>query len=431
MVDAMCKKRKKSKKVAIIGGGAAGMMCAATLIEKGFSGDIALFERNASLGAKVIISGGGRCNVTTGITSLDVLVTKYPRGGTFLRDALKAFGPAKIRAWFEAHDVPLREEDDRRVFPCSNNGKDIVRVFEKIFATTPTIRCLCKTSVLSVEKSDNQFCITYKDKNGTRHKLYDIVVLTTGGNAYAHTGSRGDGYAFARALGHTITPLGPSLNSFLVREAWIKELSGTSFPHARLYARRANGEKVDATGPLLLTHFGISGPAAFAFAAGVAHEKIDESAPLHVRICIDATRDYHTWQKLLIDACAADGAHTIVHILKRWMTTRFAYAMCRECGIDVEKKCAELSKKERKILAHFLGDGYSVRLYAKRPGDEFVTAGGVSLSEVSPKTCASRIACGVYFAGEILDIDGVTGGFNLTASWATGYVAGRAIVRNK
>ncbi len=419
-----------NKRIAIIGGGAAGMMCAATMVERGFDGKITLFERNGNLGAKVIISGGGRCNVTSGITDIATLKTKYPRGAQFLVPALKAFGPAKIRSWFEAHGTPLKEEVDGRVFPVSDDGHDIVHVFEQLF-TRYGVHIALNTTIKDVSRdSSGHFRVQFVDKRGRcATKRYDAVVITTGGNAYARTGSRGDGYAFARGLGHTITPLGPSLNSFLTRDSWTKELSGTSFAQARIIGQRSDGSRIMADGPVLLTHFGISGPATFAYAALIPYAHIDDRHIVKVFVRIRGDEDYWVWEERFVKIFAEKGHMTLVSILKEWMTVRFAHALCAQCDIVPTIKCAEISKPQRDKLTAFLGDGFPVIIIGRRPGDEFVTAGGVSLDEISSKTGMSRRVDGLYFAGEVLDVDGVTGGFNLTASWAMGHIVGRDITK--
>ena len=202
-------------KVAIIGGGAAGLMAAAALTEMNPSADIWLIEKNNGLGKKVIISGGGRCNVTTGIRDIRTVLTKYPRGTKFLSKAMYAFSPEAVYNWFEAHGVPMKIEEDLRAFPQSNNGEDVVRAFEDLFGDS-SVRIMLKAQVTHVEKDSAGYKITFKD--GQAPMIVDNVVLTTGGQAYRHTGSTGDGYAFAMELGHTITPLAPSLNAFTTKE---------------------------------------------------------------------------------------------------------------------------------------------------------------------------------------------------------------------
>jgi predicted Rossmann fold flavoprotein len=265
-------------KLAILGGGAAGMMAAATINEIYPEIEVFLIEKNDSLGKKVIISGGGRCNVTTGITDIKTVLSKYPRGNKFLTTAMYHFPPSEVYNWFEAHDIPLKVEQDLRVFPESNNGKDIVGVFEKIFVKSKT-KILTKHTIHQVEKIPQGFTIHFQDQSPLQ---VDKIILTCGGQAYRSTGSTGDGYEFAEALGHTITNLAPSLNSFITIEKWPKILSGVSFEEATITAQRA--KTYQFTGPFLFTHLGASGPAVFALSSLVAFEEYGPKNPLQITI---------------------------------------------------------------------------------------------------------------------------------------------------
>lgn len=389
-------------KIAIIGGGAAGMMAAATLIEADQKLEVHLFEKNNKLGTKVRISGGGRCNVTTGIRDRKLLLTKYMRGAEFLKTALGKFSPKACYEWFEERGVPLKNEEDNRVFPVSDNGDDIVAVFEKL-----PIQTHLQESVLNIEP---RFKIT-TDK---QEYEFDIVIITTGGNAFAHTGSTGDGYHFAKNLSHTITKLGPSLNSFETEQDWPKELSGLALEIAKLN---------DQEGPFLFTHFGISGPVTFAYSATIAFEDMPQTvnfAPTNL--------SFDQINQQLTEILNQNGAKQIHNVL-HFTPKRLTETLLKLSHIDPETKCAELSKDQRKSLAKNLTGSLQLTLKKRRPGDEFVTAGGVTLSEVDPNTMRSKINPNLYFAGEILDIDGVTGGFNLQSSWATGRLAAKSVLQ--
>lgn len=407
--------------IAIIWWWAAWMMTAATLAEReDFQGRILLFEKNSRLGAKVIISGGGRCNVTTGICKKQELLKHYTRGAEFLDYAFTIFGPRKVRAWFEDHGVPLKEEEDRRVFPVSDDGKDIVGVFETLFLQKK-VEIRYRESVQGIIPSvcsDGSCRGGFQITTAKETLLVSKVVLTTGGEAFSHTGSTGDGYAFARACGHTITPLGPSLNSFLTTEKWLHDLSGISFPHAVL---KRNGKNI-WPGPVLLTHFGISGPLTFVLASHSAFELVSKETPLSVSLQPDASMHYDHRDTFLKKAAVEEPKKYLKTILATKLTKRFVEALLKYVSMDPELYVSQLRKEDRTRLCHILGDGIPLTLLARRPGDEFVTAGGVSTDEVNPQTMESLITPWLYFAGELLNIDGVTGGFNLQASRATGRV---------
>lgn len=407
--------------IAIIGAGAAGLMTAATLLESHADAKIFLIEKNDGLGKKVILSGGGRCNVTTGIQEIKTVLTKYPRGGKFLSSAMYNFPPESVYQWFEAHGVPLKTEEDLRVFPQSNNGKDIVGVFEKLFRDS-NLNILLKTQVTQVTKQNDQFALTLKGEE--KPLLVNALILTTGGQAYRHTGSTGDGYAFAQGLGHTTTPLAPSLNSFFTKETWPATLSGLSFERATITAVR--NKKHSHTGPFLFTHKGISGPAVFAVSSLVAFEAYDPVHPLDVTIDLFPDQSETDLRHDLESAVIQNPKKSTLNVLAYLVSKSFAEAVCNELNLPLDKHAAELSKQDLSKIITWV-KAIPLHVIGRGAGDEFVTAGGINLKEVDPSTMRSKICPNLYFAGEILDVDGYTGGFNLQASWAMGRLAGENI----
>jgi predicted Rossmann fold flavoprotein len=405
-------------RVAIIGGGAAGMMCAATILEKHPETEIVLLDRNDGLGKKVIISGGGRCNVTTGIQDVKTVLKKYPRGEKFLTSAMYAFPPEAVFNWFQSHGVPLKTQEDARVFPKSDDGKDIVRVFEELFSRS-NVRVLLKTAVTRVEKRENTFFIHAKDQSLPLQA--DVLVLTTGGQAYRQTGSTGDGYAFAMALGHTITPLAPSLNAFFTNETWPAKISGLSFQNAKITAKCAKPKNF--TGPFLFTHKGVSGPAAFALSSLVAFETYNHELPLAIVIDLFPDETIDALRLRLDEHISENKLKNFGNVLGVFIPKSLAEIALTELFIDDTKHANEIAKKDLNKLCTWL-KAIPLHVVQRGAGDEFVTAGGVTLSEVDPSTMQSKVCPGLYFAGEILDVDGFTGGFNLQASWAAGHLAG-------
>lgn len=406
-------------KIAIIGGGAAGLMAAAAIRERAPDTEAVLIEKNNGLGKKVIISGGGRCNVTTGERDIRTVLSKYPRGGKFLNSVMRRFPPEAVCAWFEAHGVPLKTEEDLRVFPRSDDGHDIVGAFERLFENS-RVRILLNRHAVKIERQGHGYRISFKDGETLEA---DRVILTTGGQAFRHTGSTGDGYAFAEALGHRITPLAPSLNSFLTRETWPKEVSGLSFEKARLRARFL--KTYAFSGPFLFTHRGLSGPAVFALSSLVAFETYDAAKPMALSVDIfpDLSEDE------LLESLETDfrthGKKTLGNVLDFMMSKTLAEILCRELGLDQARHAGEIPKKDARRIVAWL-KAIPLHVVGRGAGDEFVTAGGVDLKDVDPITMASKISPGLFFAGEILDIDGFTGGFNLQASWAAGRAAGES-----
>lgn len=421
------------KTIAIIGGGAAGLMAAAHLVESAQGKDITihLFDKNDHLGAKVIISGGGRCNVTTGIHDIKQLLQNYPRGAKFLMSAMYKLPPPKVMEWFESHDVPLKTEEDLRVFPKSDNGKDIVNALEKTITEKPnaTIYLHLKTNVTNIEKKTG-FIIHTKKETITA----DYLLIATGGSTYRQTGSTGDGYAFAQSLSHTITELAPSLSSFMTKEDYPKDLAGVSFTQTEI-TLDSNTEKKSYTrkGPLVFTHRGMSGPAIFAISSMAAYENFTAKEPHHLTINFlpDLTKA-ELLEKLQKEA-NLHGKKEFRNFLDIFLPKSLCEVMARELikrkklpsnSAHAGQMNAEL-KKETAELIH----AFPFTIIGRSPGEEFVTAGGVSLPEVDTNTMESKICPNLYFAGEVLDIDGFTGGFNLQASWATGYLAGESILK--
>jgi len=406
-------------RIAVIGGGAAGLMAAAAIHENCPDVEAYLIEGNDGLGKKVIISGGGRCNVTTGLRDIRAVLSKYPRGGKFLNSAMRRFPPEAVFAWFEAHGVPLKIEEDLRVFPQSDDGHDVVGAFVRLFEDS-NVRVLLKRRVVRVERAGEGYRLHFKDGQTLEA---DRLILTTGGQAFRQTGSTGDGYAFAESLGHKITPLAPSLNSFFTKETWPKDVSGLSFEKARLKTRF--GKAYEFTGPMLFTHRGVSGPAVFALSSLVAFEDYDAAHPMDLRIDLFPDLAEDGLLKKLEGLFREHLKKTLGNVLDFLMSKSLALALCGELGLDPEARAAEISKKDARRIVGWL-KGIPLQVVGRGAGDEFVTAGGVDLKDVDPKTMQSKLSPGLFFAGELLDIDGFTGGFNLQASWAAGRVAGES-----
>ena len=421
-----------TKKIAIIGWWAAGMMAAATLIESSYDGEVHLFEKNSSLGSKVIISWGGRCNVTTWYYRRKDLESKYVRGAHRVREAIGQFGARKIYERFEDHGVPLKTEPDMRVFPVSDNGKDIVSVFERILQSKKS-HIHYKAGIENIEYKKDPETSSGWQINEWQFELttsqwksfFDTVIIATGGNAYSHTWSTGDAYVWARELWHTVTPLWPSLNSFLSRDKWTHELSGIAFQNAKLEVM-IWWQKKESIWPVLLTHFWLTWPATFIVAAYSAFETIDGNHPLEISLSIDGDKTSADRHDIFLQASKEYSRKQITTILKQylpdrivslWNTQLFANQLDQEIGL--------LSKNLRWQIVDML-TAWKFVIVGRRPGDEFVTAGGVSLDEVDSKTMMSKIVPWLFFAWEVLDVDGVTGWYNLTSSWATGRLAGKS-----
>jgi predicted Rossmann fold flavoprotein len=414
--------------VAIVGGGAAGMMAAASAVEARPDVSVTLFERNPRLGAKVIISGGGRCNITTGDSDIRRVLSRYPRGHRWLRHAMHSFSPQAVVRWFEERGVPLKVEPDLRVFPVSDNGRDVVGAFERDF-DRHSVDVRLRETIVSIEREPGGgfFVATA----GGWSSRFDAVVITTGGAAFRHTGSQGDGYRFASALGHEVTPLYPSLNAYVVRESWAHQLAGLSFADALLQipVREPGGMAYRFRGPFLFTHAGITGPAVFALCSLAATETYSHDRPMPLTINLLPDLSVPAIDDLLRQRFESMGGRGVANVLDTLLPRSICPVLCMLAGIDADTRAARVSRADRLKLAGTIS-ALTLIVVGRRNGEEFVTAGGVQTDEVDPRTMASRLVPGLYFAGEVLDVDGFTGGYNLQAAWATGRLAGLAAVRD-
>ena len=402
--------------VVVIGGGAAGMLCAATAAERGR--DVILLEPNRMLGKKLRITGKGRCNVTNNCDVKTVLAN-IPGGGKFLYSALNRFSPADTMALFENLGVPLKTERGNRVFPESDCSRDIVDAL---------IRYMDSTGVRVIQDSALKLRIEDGAVTGvfTRGGVIDCgaAVICTGGMSYPATGSTGAGYSFAREAGHTVCPCRPSLVPLESPDAYCAEMQGFSLKNVRLSAFEDDKLVYQELGEMMFTHFGVTGPLVLSASAHFRHMgertyrlEIDlkpalDEEKLDARILRDFSGEKNREFKNSLGGLAG---RTMIPVLVRLS------------GIDPETKVHSITREQRRELVH-LFKHFPVRVSGTRPFEEaIITAGGVATGEVNPRTMESKLVHGLYFAGEVLDLDAYTGGFNLQIAWSTGYVAGCAV----
>ncbi|MEH2254936.1 NAD(P)/FAD-dependent oxidoreductase [Nostoc sp.] len=403
--------------IVVIGGGAAGFFGAIACAKANPDAQITLLEASRQPLAKVLISGGGRCNVTHACFEAEELVQNYPRGAKALRGALTRFGPQDTVAWFAAGGVYLKTEADGRMFPVTNTSETIVESLIKAVATSG-VKLRIGTHVTSVKRTAAEGGFDILLKSGETIKC-DRLLLATGSSLA--------GYKIVRELGHEIEPPVPSLFTFNIVDQKLRELAGVSVNPAQLRLSAGRKSQLQQTGPLLITHWGLSGPAVLklsAWGARVLHESryqatllINWLPDLHqeqVREKVLAVKD--EWGK---KAIALHRGVDLPHRLWQYIIARV--------GITTEDRWAEISSKTLNQLVQELTQGEYLINGKGAFKEEFVTCGGVKLKEVNFKTMESRLVPGLYFAGEILDIDGVTGGFNFQSAWTTGYLAGVAM----
>ncbi|MFO0764051.1 MAG: aminoacetone oxidase family FAD-binding enzyme [Candidatus Gracilibacteria bacterium] len=419
----------RKTEIAIIGAGAAGLMCGLRLAESlgEHQANITIYEKNSEIGKKIRISGGGRCNFTTGREEKSHILEAYIRGSEFLKYGIGKYSPKKIREFFAFHGVESRMEDDGRVFPMSNKSGDIVGVFECAISTHNHLNLSTKMSLRSLKQQGEQFELIF----GTNEKIgADVVVLTTGGNAYAHTGSNGDGYEFARSMDHTITPLSPSLNSFETLPLFGDFLLLQGVALKKVVFRESDKKEVLCTGDMIFTHFGISGPGVFALAASLAYREITPEHTLKLILAL-TSENFEQVEQRLIKILSEHPKKTLGNILHLLipLPERFSELLWKDQKIiHLDRTASTVSREERKYIIHTLLSSINITLTKRRPGDEFVTAGGIDTDEVSNKTCESKITPNLYFAGEILNIDGITGGFNFQSCWVTASLVSDGII---
>jgi hypothetical protein len=389
----------------------------------------------AAPGATILRTGGGRCNLANDTADPRELCASYPRGGKFLLSVFSRFGSVETLDWFRGRGLPLAVEDEGRVFPASGKAADVRDLLLREAARLGVV-LRGGTAVIGLRADEGCFHVLTAGGKGRRQHgtAWPRVVLATGGNAPAAPGGswkepRGSGYGLARGLGHTITPLAPSLTALTVAEAWVRGLAGVTLPRARAVARQDGRGIADETAGLLFTHRGISGPLAFRLSSRCAFLPIGADRPLRVSLQPAPGLSPGPADEALAQAAGEHPRQAILTCLSRWVPRSVGLALLGLAGVDPALPCGQLPRASRRALAASLC-GVPVTVSGREQGTEMVTAGGVPLDEVTPATMESRIAPGLFLAGEVLDIDGFTGGFNLQAAWSTGRLAGLAAGRN-
>ena len=403
--------------VVVVGGGAAGMMAAGTAATLGAR--VTLVEHSGRLGKKLAITGKGRCNVTNDCPADEVL-RNVPRNGRFLFSAVRAFPPARTMAFFEELGCPLKTERGGRVFPCSDRAADVVAALERWLRRTG-VRVVM-ADACGLRTSDGALAGVETDGGLLPAGR---VVLCTGGCSYPRTGSTGDGYRMAAQAGHTIVPPRGSLVPLEAAGDDCREMAGLSLRNVTVRLRNAGGKVVyEDFGELLFTHFGLSGPTVLSASAHLVPGEtytvdIDLKPALDEKTLDDRLlRDFDKYRNRAF--CNALG-----DLLPRSMIP----VVVRRCGVDPEEKVHDVTRQQRRALLETL-KRFTVAITGPRPVEEaIVTAGGVRVSEVRPATMESKILPGLFLAGELLDVDAYTGGFNLQIAWATGFAAGTAAAR--
>lgn len=402
-------------KIAVIGGGAAGLMAAGRARELG--ADVTIFEKNPKFGRKLAITGKGRCNVTNNCTPEEFFraVVTNPK---FLYSSIYGFTPADTIEFFEARGVKLKTERGNRVFPVSDKAYDIVDALGAYASRSRIVR----KKVIDLEE-ENGAVVGVVFEGGTER--FDRVIVCTGGASYPLTGSTGDGYEFARLLGHKVIEPRPSLIPIETEENWCRELQGLSLKNAGLTVEFNSKRIFGELGEMLFTHFGISGPMVL---SASAYMKKDPLSAYKIKIDLKPALDEKQLDKRVLSDFEKYRLKNFDNALDDLLPQKLIPIIIELSDIEPKKKVFEITKEERLRLVR-LFKCLEITPKSFRPIDEaIITSGGICVREIDPKTMGSKLVCGLYFAGEILDVDACTGGYNLQIAFATARAAAEASV---
>jgi predicted Rossmann fold flavoprotein len=402
--------------VLVIGGGAAGMMAAAQAALSG--AEVTILERNSCLGKKLSITGGGRCNLTHAAT-VPTLIENIPGNGRFLYSAFTTFNSQDCQRFFTKLGVHLKVEVDGRVFPVSDRSHDVIAAFQA-FLVRSGARIQFHSRVQELLTDEGRIIGVV----AAGHRILSpVVILASGGTSYPETGSTGDGYRLAKSVGHTIIEPKPSLVPLETEENWPKSLAGLSLPGLTLTLYEGDRVLGSRTGDLLFTHFGVSGPAVLLLSRLVTHRT--GQGPLRLTFNLlpglsPKQLDGHL-QHIFATAPCRQLATSLAELLPR----RLAPVVSTIAELDPAKPVHQVTKIERSRLLQVM-TALTLKISGTRPlSQAIVTAGGVSTKEINPRTMGSKLVSGLFFAGEVIDVDGYTGGYNLQAAFSTGYLAGK------
>lgn len=399
--------------IAIIGGGASG--CMATIWASKNNKSVILFERNEQIGKKVLATGNGRCN----LTNINANPARYHGANSeFINSVLKSFDQHQVIEYFENLGLQLKEEDNGRIFPKNDRAASVVNILKHELDKNKVVLKM-NSLVRKIEKDDEWKIVLQSGEEFTVAKL----IVTTGGKAAYRFGSSGDGYFWAENFGHKITTTYPSLVPLEIKEDWIKEVQGVKVV-AKVITKV--GDKIirEKFGDVLFTHFGISGPAAMAQGSSVAN---NISKDIKVYLDLFPEKNPNQLDKEIINIFSANGAKSVKNCLSEIMVLKLAIVILKNLEINPDKKSAEVSKEDRKKFVKYLKNIILTPIGTRSFKEAQVTSGGIDVNEINSNTMESKKISDLYFAGEIVDVDGDSGGFNLQWAWSSGYLAGYSV----
>ena len=407
--------------IIVIGGGAGGMLAAIYAAQSG--AHVTLLECNEKLGKKIYITGKGRCNVTNDCDQEEFL-RQVPRNPRFLYSAMSLFAPQDMMALLEKAGCPVVVQRGRRVFPATEKASDVTRALTRLLEQN-RVRVVLNARVETVLTEDGK-ATGVKLQDG-RELQADAVILATGGRSYPMTGSTGDGYRMAEELGHKIVRPVPALSAMETEESWCAALQGLSLRNVTLSVKKGKKVLWQELGEMLFTHFGVSGPLVLEASSHLPEEPQGSEMLLNLKPGLTAQQ----LDARLTREFTAQSRKQLRNVLPALLPGKMAEVFADICGVDGNKTCDQITRAEREALCNAM-QALPIRVKRFRPLDEaIVTRGGVSVKEVAPATMESKIVPGLYFAGEVLDLDAHTGGYNLQIAWSTGALAGQSAAQRE
>jgi predicted Rossmann fold flavoprotein len=403
--------------VAVIGGGPAGIMAAIQASKKGAK--VVILEKNASLARKLLITGKGRCNITQNQPDAKEFVKKIGKKGKFLFSALSVFGPIETIEFFRLIGLPLKTERGGRVFPQSNRSVDVLSALVK-YLKRNEVEIIYQAAVEGFKMGDNRIISLKLENKSIYARNY---ILATGGKSYPLTGSTGDGYNFATKMGHTIVEPAPALVPLKAKEDWVKDLQGLSLKNVEIQIFQNNKKQEARFGEMLFTHFGLSGPIILDASKTVG--ELLKNGKVIIRIDLKPAIDFEKLDARLKRDFINFANKNFENYLPELLPQKMIAVMVKLSNIDGRKKIHSITKEERKKFVHLIKT-FEINVEGLMGFDHaIITSGGIDLGEIDSKTMRSKKIDNLYLAGEVLDLDGPTGGYNLQICWSTGFVAGK------
>ena len=407
-------------KVIVIGGGPAGMMAAYAAAESGHA--VTLLEQNEKLGKKLFITGKGRCNLTNA-SDMEQLFANVVSNRKFLYSAFYSYDNEQVISFFESHGMPTKTERGNRVFPVSDHSSDVIAALSTALRGQH-VEVLLHTKVkrLLLEKRDEEKRVTGVELADHTKMHADAVIVATGGISYPSTGATGDGYRMAEESGHKMVSPTPALVPMEMKEPWVRDLQGLSLRNVRMSVTRGKKKLYEDFGEMLFTHFGVSGPMILSASASIKQSLIKQ--PLDMYIDLKPALTQEALDKRILREFEEAKNKQFKNSINKLLPAKMIPVIIELSGIDPDKKVNEISKEERNRLL-MLFKKLHVTLNGPRGYNEaIITKGGIKVKEINPSTMESKLVNGLYFAGEVLDVDGDCGGFNLQWAWSSGHLAG-------